>query len=251
MTDNRFSSPGVDARFPSPGTDARWPTPTDDREHLADGTDTRFEGSSYGGGSGDTDPPLLDGTHDLLVGTDSAGVGYYLGAFGDLTPPTLESATVDFLQVNSTGTMVMEFAGGVQVNGSTWIDIQVSDRNPSRLTWNPSFLDYRASGYVHVWEFLNAHIGDTVPINITPENGGGGPLSATYVLGAAPNTAVITTTGGTPPFNFWTIDTDEIDYENIPNPYTHTFTGPGTFACEVVEAIPSEPQYYEFDVTIP
>jgi hypothetical protein len=50
MTDNRFPSVGVDARFPDPiGTDARFPTPGEDKEHLADGTDTRFQGSVYGG----------------------------------------------------------------------------------------------------------------------------------------------------------------------------------------------------------
>lgn len=50
MTDNRFPSVGVDARFPGPiGVDARFPTPGEDKEHLPDGTDTRFMGLVYGG----------------------------------------------------------------------------------------------------------------------------------------------------------------------------------------------------------
>jgi hypothetical protein len=58
MVDNRFPSVGVDARFPLPvGTDVRFPSPGEDLEHLPDGTDTRFEGSVYGGAVGS--PPVI------------------------------------------------------------------------------------------------------------------------------------------------------------------------------------------------
>lgn len=48
MVDNRFPTPGTDARFPSPGTDVRFATLGLDVEQLLDGTDTRFEGATYG-----------------------------------------------------------------------------------------------------------------------------------------------------------------------------------------------------------
>lgn len=57
MADNRFPSVGVDARFPSPGVDVRFPAPGQDLEHLPDGTDTRFQGSTYGGATGS--PPVI------------------------------------------------------------------------------------------------------------------------------------------------------------------------------------------------
>ena len=57
MVDNRFPSPGVDARFPSPGVDVRFPAPGQDLEHLPDGTDTRFQGATYGGAAGS--PPVI------------------------------------------------------------------------------------------------------------------------------------------------------------------------------------------------
>lgn len=60
MADNRFPSPGVDARFPSPGVDVRFPAPGQDLEHLPDGTDTRFQGATYGGAAGL--PPVISVT---------------------------------------------------------------------------------------------------------------------------------------------------------------------------------------------
>ena len=57
MADNRFPSVGVDARFPSPGVDVRFPAPGQDLEHLPDGTDTRFQGATYGGAAGL--PPVI------------------------------------------------------------------------------------------------------------------------------------------------------------------------------------------------
>jgi hypothetical protein len=128
-----------------------------------------FLGDSDGGGDGEVDPPLIIGTHDLVIGTDGAGTGYYAATFGDLTPPDVSNVAVEALQVNAVGTMLLSFAGDAQINGSLWIDVQASERNPSRLSWNPSFSDYRDSGYTHVWEFLNNHVGDTIPINIIPQ----------------------------------------------------------------------------------
>ncbi len=77
MTDNRFPSPGTDARFPSPGTDARFPSPGVDNEHLADGTDTRFQGASYGG----VDfvaamSTLLSGTPGFVIDPNDASVNF-------------------------------------------------------------------------------------------------------------------------------------------------------------------------------
>jgi hypothetical protein len=59
MADNRFPSVGVDARFPSPGVDVRFAEPPIDAEHLADGTDTRFQGDTYGGAAAPVAPVVV------------------------------------------------------------------------------------------------------------------------------------------------------------------------------------------------
>jgi hypothetical protein len=79
MTDNRFPSPGTDARFPSPGTDIRFPSPGVDNEHLADGTDTRFQGASYGAGGVDYEAEveaLLSGTAGFVIDPTDTAVNF-------------------------------------------------------------------------------------------------------------------------------------------------------------------------------
>lgn len=70
MADNRFPSVGVDARFPSPGVDVRFPAPGQDLEHLPDGTDTRFQGATYG----------EDGAYPVWVQPTGAHDAYPLNA---------------------------------------------------------------------------------------------------------------------------------------------------------------------------
>ncbi len=114
MPDNRFPSPGVDARFPSPGVDVRFATPGVDVEQLLDGTDTRFQGATYGV----SDPAaevaaMLSGTNGFALDpTDAAtkwqtddtstpwtadgqAVGRLQAKFG-AAPPVLTQATPGF-----------------------------------------------------------------------------------------------------------------------------------------------------------
>ena len=79
MTGNRFPSVGVDARFPLPvGTDVRFPSPGVDMEHTAEGVDTRFEGTTYGGETGPTWPAVSGG---VMTEVEIGGTLYRVHTF--------------------------------------------------------------------------------------------------------------------------------------------------------------------------
>ena len=111
MVDNRFPGAGADARFRSPGVDTRFGSIGVDAEQPADGTDTRFQGTVYGGAATlavvsaflarSTRYAQFDGallrfqTNDTSTPVTAAGqdVGYW-GGTGSASPLSFAQATL-------------------------------------------------------------------------------------------------------------------------------------------------------------
>ncbi len=112
-------------------------------------------------------PPIFNPTHMLLVGVSADTYGFTNGAYGTVTPPTIDTMMIDQFRVfEPADSWNFQLAGGLQIPLMSQVDILFEGGGTGILTWNGS---NRYTGVVvGSGQLLKDKVGETLNVIITP-----------------------------------------------------------------------------------